>query len=236
MPLYIILLSYLFICFFSHRANLAHDYFTNRQDRYVLFKNSPQLADHFSSLADILCDHSFQIDADNVSHVPTATNTNPLSSLKQTTAYKQSLHNCVSELSRHTFQTNNLCSGVTDNKMNLDFSWKELCSSIPGADTLVFPLLQMGQYGIRQDELVTRHLLSGATEGENVHLATGYFNPPTEYVDAILTSRGRYRLLAAAPEVRAKSSTQLPVVLIVDCQFIVQREQIFILTAIEWLK
>ena len=226
----------MFICFFPHRANLAHDYFTNRQDRYVLFKNSPQLADYFSSLAYILCDHSFQIDADNVSHVPTATNTNPLSSLEQTTAYKQSLHNCVSELSRHTFQTNNLCSGVTDNKMNPDFSWKELCSSIPGADTLIFPLLQMGQYGIRQDELVTRHLLSGATEGDNVHLATGYFNPPTEYVDAILTSKGHYRLLAAAPEVRTKSSTQLLGVLVVDLSIYCAKEQIFILTAIEWLK
>ena len=217
--------SYL-ICsfaFFPHRANLAHDYFTSRQDRYVLFKNSPQLADHFSSLADILCDHSFQIDADNVSHVPTATKTNPLSSLEHATAYKQSLHNCVSKLTEHTFQTNNLCSGVTQTKTN-DFSWKELCSSLPRADTLVFPLLQMGQYGIRQDELVTRHLLSGATEGENVHLATGYFNPPTEYVDAILTSRGHYKLLAAAPEVRTKSSTPL-----LDCQIIVQREQILML-------
>ena len=89
-------------------------------------------------------------------------------------------------------------------------------SLLPDADTLVFPLVQMGQYGIRQDEQVTQQLLGGVREGESVCLATGYFNPPSEYVQAILNSRGQYRILAAAPEVsRDTVNTLLKIELVV---------------------
>ena len=159
-----------------------------------MFQNSPSLADHFSSLADILCNHSFQIDSNDTPHVPTATNTNPLSSSKAAAAYKQSLYNSVTEL--------------------INTSGTE--SLLPDADTLVFPLVQMGQYGIRQDEQVTQQLLGGVREGESVCLATGYFNPPSEYVQAILNSRGQYRILAAAPEVsRDTVNTLLKIELVV---------------------
>ncbi|KAI8926502.1 hypothetical protein BC831DRAFT_399920 [Entophlyctis helioformis] len=39
-------------------ANLSGDYFTNRQDRYVLFRNSPGLAAYFADLIDRLADIS----------------------------------------------------------------------------------------------------------------------------------------------------------------------------------
>lgn len=46
------------ICF---RANLSHDYFTNRQDRYVLVKDCKPLADFFEGMIDILCSMSLQL-------------------------------------------------------------------------------------------------------------------------------------------------------------------------------
>ena len=219
-----------------------------------MFRNCPSLADHFSTLAHILCDHSFQIDSSNTPHVPTATNTNPLSSKKAADVFKQSLYNSVTRLINtsvpgslagdfaHTYSSPG-DSAHTDsspgdyahtNSSPGDYAHTNSSpgdsahtnsspgdsahtnsspgdsahtnsspgdSGHTGADTLVFPLVQMGQYGISQDEQVTRQLLGGVAEGERVCLATGYFNPPSEYVQAILNSRGQYRILAAAPEV-----------------------------------
>ena len=68
-------------------------------------------------------------------------------------------------------------------------------------DTLVYPLLQMGCYGIEQDEPVTENLLRQLDKDERLHLATGYFNLPTQYTNALLEARGSCRILAASPQV-----------------------------------
>lgn len=58
------------LSFFLFRANLSHDYFTNRQDRYVLVKNCGQLADFFDGLIDILSDMSLQLHESNRTTFP----------------------------------------------------------------------------------------------------------------------------------------------------------------------
>lgn len=45
-----------------YRANLSHDYFTNRQDRCILIKDNKQVADFFEGIVSILCDASLQVD------------------------------------------------------------------------------------------------------------------------------------------------------------------------------
>lgn len=42
------------------RANLSNDYFTNRQDRYIVIRNSPQLCNFFESLIDTISEYSFK--------------------------------------------------------------------------------------------------------------------------------------------------------------------------------
>lgn len=180
--------------FFS--ANLSHDYFTNRQDRYILFKNSPELADFFAKIAEVICDHSFRIDDKNNAHFPTGTGVDPLTSYRNSHQFRESFHNAISDVcsvktvahSSHGYQ-----------RKSVQKSNSILASS--SADTLVFPLLQMGQYDIKQDEQVTQLLLKGAIDNDRVCLATGYFNPPLHYIDAILASSGVYNILAAAPQV-----------------------------------
>ncbi|GAA5841699.1 hypothetical protein JCM11251_007059 [Rhodosporidiobolus azoricus] len=44
-------------------ANLSHDYFTNRTDRYLLFRNHSPLADYFSSLVSLISRVSFRATA-----------------------------------------------------------------------------------------------------------------------------------------------------------------------------
>lgn len=68
-------------------------------------------------------------------------------------------------------------------------------------DTAVFPLLQMGQYGIRQDEEVTMRLLEGVKREEKLCLASGYFNLPPQYTRSLFQAAGDISILAASPEV-----------------------------------
>ena len=72
-------------------------------------------------------------------------------------------------------------------------------------DTLVFPTIQMGTFGITNDGYVTKRFLSSAEEGSSIHLASGYFNLTEEYMQCVLSqSRASYSILMAHPEVRNK--------------------------------
>lgn len=56
--------SYVFI-----RANLSHDYFTNRQDRYILFNNCSELADFFNDFVKAVMSFSLCLAPDNSLHL-----------------------------------------------------------------------------------------------------------------------------------------------------------------------
>ncbi|ORY07101.1 mitochondrial CDP-diacylglycerol--glycerol-3-phosphate 3-phosphatidyltransferase [Basidiobolus meristosporus CBS 931.73] len=69
-------------------------------------------------------------------------------------------------------------------------------------DTIVFPVVQMGLFNIHQDERTMMKLLKilGAEEESRIELTSGYFNFTREYIDEVLKSNGKFRLLAASPE------------------------------------
>ncbi|XP_071948865.1 CDP-diacylglycerol--glycerol-3-phosphate 3-phosphatidyltransferase, mitochondrial-like isoform X2 [Antedon mediterranea] len=46
-------------------ANLSNDYFTNRQDRYILFKDVPNVSNFFANLVSTISNFSLQLEADN---------------------------------------------------------------------------------------------------------------------------------------------------------------------------
>ena len=69
-------------------------------------------------------------------------------------------------------------------------------------DTWLFPLIQMGPFGICDDEHVTKTLLREANESDRIYLASGYFNLTEEYMEEILNeSRAQFKILTAAPQV-----------------------------------
>lgn len=41
---------------------MSKDYFTNRQDRYIVIKDCPQIADYFTDLIDTVSQFSYQAD------------------------------------------------------------------------------------------------------------------------------------------------------------------------------
>ena len=166
-------------------ANLSQDYFTNRQDRYILFSDSRKLADFFSELARTIAAVSYSVGSDE--SLRPALEFDHLSSTENSQRYRRIVSESVRKLLR------------SDENIN--------CQSYEGSggngegDTVVFPLLQMGQYGVRQEEEATARLLAGLTTGERLCLASGYFNLPPRYTEALLGAGGEVSILAASPQV-----------------------------------
>ena len=64
-----------FITFY--RANMSQDYFTNRQDRYIVIRDCPALADFFSKLVDVVSQFSYQMDESNTAQLNEACQGSP---------------------------------------------------------------------------------------------------------------------------------------------------------------
>ena len=162
------------------RANLSRDYFVDRQDRYFLFENCPNLTDYFADLVNRVAAHSYTLQRDGSTKHPKATSSDPLSSRRTAQLFRTSLASAVRDI--------------------IQPRGKEVASGA-SLDTVVYPLIQMGYYGIRQDELATQQVLSDIDKSDQVYLASGYFNLPPQYTSAIFKGRGKCHVLAASPQV-----------------------------------
>jgi hypothetical protein len=75
------------------------------------------------------------------------------------------------------------------------------------ADTWLYPLVQMGPFGVFNDEYATLQLMRDASQHDEILLASGYFNLTDHYLEVILQeSLAKYRLLMASPEVRIEKT------------------------------
>lgn len=113
------------VTIFTFRANLSDQYFEQRQDRYVLFQDAPELANYYSTLVDTVGKFSFHLDASNRLSINDPRRLHP---------YQTSLDNFV----QHTH--NLLNRFVEPNKQPEE--------TVP-FDTHVYPLVQMGQLKVR---------------------------------------------------------------------------------------
>lgn len=185
-------------CFVCSSANLSQDYFTDRQDRCVRFARCANLAEFFSGLLETVASSSFSLLPDGSTAFPGPAMADPLSSRQAAEEYGDHLHDAVAPF----VQPRSTDEGGESGELLPTRSPDRLDKDAP--DTLVFPLLQMGYYGIRQEEAVTRLLLEQVEEGERVYLASGYFNLPRQYVSALLQARGAFNVLAASPQVHVR--------------------------------
>ena len=77
-----------------------------------------------------------------------------------------------------------------------------LGTTVEEADTWIYPLVQMGPFGIEQDYVVTETLFQNAPEKSHIKLASGYFNLTEKYIETILNqSLASFNILTASPEV-----------------------------------
>lgn len=223
----------------NFRANLSRDYFVDRQDRYVLFKDSKELADYFADVVDLTLSHSYTLNSDGSTLPPSALAIDPLSSAKGAEMFKASLGKAMKQLMGSdqplpvdTFLTSKgaekslgkatrgsdhqpdpiLCSnGAQMSLMGSDEPLPDLTATESSSelDTVVCPLIQMGFCGIRLEEAVTLELLSSLCKDDSLYLASGYFNLPPLYSEALFNGRGTCNILAASPQV---SSQQLDII------------------------
>ncbi|KAI8138281.1 hypothetical protein BJV82DRAFT_523663 [Fennellomyces sp. T-0311] len=140
------------VCF---RANLSHDYFTNRQDRYILFDNNSQLSDYYHDLLNTVHSFSYQ-----------------------------------------------LTPAEGDPPYRLVMQHGTMDPVAQKGDTAILPVIQMGPFGIRQDERTMLRLLEIAHESRDwtIHLTSGYFNFTDRYKAFMLRTQARFRFLTASPE------------------------------------
>ncbi|XP_022661003.1 CDP-diacylglycerol--glycerol-3-phosphate 3-phosphatidyltransferase, mitochondrial-like isoform X2 [Varroa jacobsoni] len=165
-------------------ANLSDQYFEQRQDRYVLFQNAPELANYYSRLVDTVGKFSFHLDSAN----------------RVTIDDTRRMHPYQTSLDKFIRNTQKLLNDfVRPNKRPEE----EVTF-----DTHVYPLVQMGQLNFGNDHKVTSEVLKLSPEGSQVRLATGYFNLVPDYEDLIIRGKSSFDVLTAHP--RANSFYKVP--------------------------
>uniref|UniRef100_M3YP32 CDP-diacylglycerol--glycerol-3-phosphate 3-phosphatidyltransferase n=1 Tax=Mustela putorius furo TaxID=9669 RepID=M3YP32_MUSPF len=181
-------------------ANLSDSYFTNRQDRYVLLQDCPEVADFFTELVGAVGDVSLQLQADNTVQVLEgmvhpykgdraayckAANKRVMDVINSARVRQQVLH--AQTFHGDSLLTQEDAAAAGDRR--------------PAPDTWIYPLIQMKPFEIQIDEIVTETLLTEAERGARVYLTTGYFNLTQAYMDLVLGTRAEYQILLASPEV-----------------------------------
>lgn len=146
-------------------ANLSNDYFTNRQDRYFIIKDK-NLTDFYSGLIKEVQDFSLHLDKhDNIG----------LSKNWDLLPYDSNKKSFVEKAA------NKIKYFIEDamDKYNYNDNNKS-------KDTLIYPMVQMGQLNVNHDALITNKILADAPPGSKLKIATGYFNLTKEYMNTII--------------------------------------------------
>ncbi|KAK0411211.1 hypothetical protein QR680_005542 [Steinernema hermaphroditum] len=159
-------------------ANLSETYFTDRQDRYVLIKNNPTLAGFFQELISAVASCSFRLHDGGI--------------LK--------LHE---DCSVHPYEgvANEYRSLVNQRVLRVLSKYAKESGDSSEACTKVYPLVQMGLFGINQEYDLMRTLFARKDPYMNLSVASGYFNLTNEYSD-VIAKEGDYSLsvVLASPQ------------------------------------
>ena len=203
---------YLFIC---SSANLSNDYFTNRQDRCIVFEDGKELCDFFHNLVKTVGSFSLQLQPDCTTKVSQNCPEHPYNGDKEKyfKIVKEQLKDFIkkySQFRRLDYIISEMsCNGkgdltgddipkkfAADNGSKTDLLDLSRIASVDrdieaGLDTFVIPTLQMFCYDIRQDEIFTSRFLKSAPSNSDVFLATAYFNVTEQHWNEVLTSKSR---------------------------------------------
>eukprot|EP00042_Codosiga_hollandica_P051548 m.634636 g.634636 ORF g.634636 m.634636 type:complete len:487 (+) comp58303_c0_seq7:2-1462(+) len=155
-------------------ANMSDHYYTNRQDRYVLITDAG-VSEVYARIVDAISACSMQLHAD--ASIRPRPGCDPLGDYGQfIEAMRGKMKPILDEISAGSQPAN-----------------------IASSDTHLFPLVQMGLFGIRQDEAATTDFLQNIPEYSSLRIASGYFNLTNEYMNALIASQGSCLVIAASP-------------------------------------
>ncbi|KAF7440281.1 CDP-diacylglycerol--glycerol-3-phosphate 3-phosphatidyltransferase [Pleurotus ostreatus] len=189
-------------------ANLNDSYFTDRQDRYIHFDGEPQLADYCFSFLRTVSTFSFQLSP--ATHV-------------RSSKYSYRHEDYTLDWPDASTHPHEIQSKAADSFTSFQAHQKELSisrrtpshpSSSSEEKVLLFPIIQAGQFGIREEEssldLLFRHVASHSTPESGfddvrqrplMDLTSGYFGLNKRYQDLVLSSRDiDCRIICASPK------------------------------------
>ncbi|XP_005097727.1 CDP-diacylglycerol--glycerol-3-phosphate 3-phosphatidyltransferase, mitochondrial [Aplysia californica] len=181
-------------------ANLSNDYFMNRQDRYILFNDCPELANFFNDLVKAIMSFSLSLSADDSLSLAPDWDIHPYqdsdNGLRFKLAARKKIQSClrlgesvtdIRKRDRQKVREENVADGQSS-------------GTLP-PDTAVYPLVQMGPLGVSYDEQAMLGLLRSSQPQDNILLASGYFNLTDHYMAVILDqSQAKFSILMASPQ------------------------------------
>lgn len=166
---------------------MSHDYFTNRQDRYVMFKNK-DISEYYCDLVKVVSDLSYGLQ-------------------DKGDTFQLKIGDCVPD---PVEQSKAFKKHATKTIRTFMKKWASVQQSPKDSsyDTTLHPLIQMGPLGIRQDERVTLSVLDHVLHDQElegsarVFITSGYFNFEKRYSQSIIHAKAaNVGLIAASPEV-----------------------------------
>lgn len=197
-------------------ANLSQDYFTNRQDRYIMI-NDKALSDFYSGLVQTVQEFSLRVDNANQEQVLCHPQW-PLQQMPFAGDHSSFIRAARTKVLNFCERTREEQSQTSRDAGNRD------------VDTFVFPLIEMGQLDIHHDSVVTRRIFQNALEQSQIKLASGYFNLTEELIAAIIDhSPAKCAILMAHPNANGFKGAKGPAGGIPDaytllaCQFQVSK-------------
>lgn len=190
-------------------ANLSNDYFTNRQDRYVVFDNCPDLADFYHRLIKTVSKFSLQLQKDNSTNMLPDVQVHPFLGdyTKYCSAMKGAVEKlwheeCTKSVTRLRQLSKDAEESHANGKNDMSGTSQEPCKSSKNLlDTLVFPTVELGPFNVVNDSVITNKIFTSAENSAKIQLASGYFNLTEEYKQCVLSkSEADYNILMAHPK------------------------------------
>ncbi|GMH36426.1 hypothetical protein BSKO_04294 [Bryopsis sp. KO-2023] len=179
-------------------ANLSNNYFTIRQDRYMVLKESKAVADKLDALVQTMSDFSLGLGRSGYLLNPPA-NVHPI---KQPLKFRDQLWKKItalfypanSALFNWWIPARPAVGGRKPDTNSLDIGADD-------ADTWVIPVVQFAHFHIRQDEICTLRCLGAAEPGGRIQLASAYLNLASPFQRALVRSPNvNLEILTASPQ------------------------------------
>lgn len=156
-------------------ANLSTEYFKKRQDRYVVFEKCQELADYFENLVGAISSFSYSLNSKNEVEFSLECPENPIDGNFEKFA----------EFARTKIEQVDFTKQI---------NYKE------SFDTLVYPTVQIGCLGIKNDQVLTSELLKRFKNDSKVTITTAYFNLTEEYSNFVANAKYKSDIIIASPE------------------------------------
>ncbi|KAL1664199.1 hypothetical protein GGF50DRAFT_55304 [Schizophyllum commune] len=176
-------------------ANLNTSYFTDRQDRYIHFSRQPHVAEYCFDFLQTVSSFSFKL--------------LPSSSPIRTSEHPHSIGDALlwPDASTHPHHIHHKAQ-MALTTLQETYRHRPVASDDSTPQVLIFPVIQAGQFGVREEEnalaLLFKHLqLFGSETGQRplVDLTSGYFGLYRPYQELILANKNvDCSVIAASPK------------------------------------